>query len=50
MADTKPMTFHLPVDLKARLERIAVTNDRSLTKQMIAMLKAQADAEEKRVA
>lgn len=46
-ADTKPMSYHIPVDLKARLEKIAELRDRSLTKQMNAMLKAAADAEEK---
>lgn len=46
--ETKPMTFHLPADLRERLEHIAEREGRSLTKQMIIMLKAQADAEEKR--
>jgi predicted transcriptional regulator len=43
----KPMTFHLPQELRDRLEAIAERQQRSLTKQMIVMLAAEADRIEK---
>lgn len=46
-AETTPMTFHIPIELKERLQRIAERKDRSLTKQMVAMLKVQAEVEER---
>jgi predicted transcriptional regulator len=46
MADTKPMSFHIPVDLKRRLTIIAAKHRRSLTQQMIVALEDHAKAEE----
>lgn len=36
---TQQYTFRIPVDLKAELERVAVEEDRSLSKQIIAILR-----------
>lgn len=43
MADTKPMTFHMPEALKMRLQEIAKREQRSLTRQMVVMLEKAAD-------
>ena len=37
--NTQQYTFRIPVDLKGELERIAVEEDRSLSKQIIAILR-----------
>lgn len=48
MAKTKPMTFHMPEPLKARLQKIAAREKRSLTQQMVVMLEKAADDDKKR--
>lgn len=46
-ADVKPMSFHIPLELKERLTLIAKAENRSLTQQMIVMLRQRADEMEK---
>ncbi len=45
--ETKNMTLRLPAELRERLAPIAKRNHRSLHGQIIAMLEAEADREEK---